>query len=818
MTDYKKLFSYLIEYPTRLLTKSKLVLGQFDKLTQDCGTQPIFYVLKHDSITDLLVLKRACSKAGLPSPFKPVKIGEQLFRRYVCLDKLQPVLQKSSGETDAKAQIQTVLDLHTVNTDLDAKLVPCFVAWGRSPGVETNNIKTLFNDQRKPSWLKKFFIVLFSGRDNFISINEPLSIRHVVENYGSDDEISHKLLRVARFHFQRQRLAMAGPRLWQRDNLITSLLASPVIKKAIEDEAKSKNIPIEKARQTAKSYLDEMSADYRESHIRLLDRIMTWVWNKLYSGLEVKNGDAVRKLAQDGHELIYVPCHRSHMDYLLLTYVIYYQGLVPPHIAAGVNLNFWPMGPIFRRAGAFFIRRSFRGNKLYSETFREYLAQLISKGYAIKFYPESGRSRTGRLLKPKTGMLAMTVQTMLRNLERPVTLVPVYIGYEHVMEVKTYLRELKGEKKKKESWLHLFSILKNLRHFGRGYVNFGQPIKLNKDMTEYQADWKKDCDPYYPPKPAWLNGYITNLSEKIMRNINHAAALNGVTLTAMTLALANKQTLFRDDLESQLALLIDLHKNDSPFNNMTLPPEDNVVELVNNALKMEKFVEEKGEQTTVSIAAEQVVEMSYYRNNIIHLYVIPSIIAAILLENATVDKQKIYQVVQQISPILGNEYFFSVDETALNQHIDHCLQTMQNYLVIELQGEKVSAVDHAQPPYLQLHLLSLIAQETLQRYAIVLQTLEAHPNGLSRSELERTAQEAAKYLAKMHDIKGPEFTDKSILTQFVGELKDRELIVIKEEGRFIASPALAQLAEVIFDLIDGDVFNTIRHASADKGE
>ena len=818
MTDYKKLFSYLIEYPTRLLTKSKLVLGQFDKLTQNCGTQPIFYVLRHDSITDLLVLKRACKKAGLPNPFKPVKIGDQLFRRYVCLDKLQPVLHKTAGETDAKKLIQTVLDLHTNNADLDAKLIPCFIAWGRSPGVETSNIKTLFNDQRKPSWLKKIFIVLFSGRDNFISINEPLSIRHVVEQYGSDAEISHKLLRVARFHFQRQHLAMAGPRLWQRDNLITSMLASPVIKKAIEDEAKSKNISIEKARQTARDYLNEMSADYRESHIRLLDRIMTWVWNKLYSGLEVKNGEAVRKLAQDGHELIYVPCHRSHMDYLLLTYVIYYQGLVPPHIAAGVNLNFWPMGPIFRRAGAFFIRRSFRGNKLYSETFREYLAQLISKGYAIKFYPESGRSRTGRLLKPATGMLAMTVQTMLRNLERPVTLVPVYIGYEHVMEVKTYLRELKGEKKKKESWLHLFSILKNLRHFGRGYVNFGQPIQLNKSMTDYQADWKKDCDPYYPPKPAWLNGYITKLSEQIMCHINHAAALNGVTLSAMTLALASNNTLFRDDLESQLSLLVDLHRENSLFDNMSLPPETQVKDLVDNALKMEKFVEDKGEQTTISIADDQVVEMSYYRNNIIHLYVIPSIIAAILLEKINVERAHIHKVVQLVAPILGNEYFFNIHPSKLTQHIDHCINTMQQHKLVEVAGDNIVAVDHSHPPYLQLHLLSLIAQETLQRYAIVLQTLEAHPNGLSRSELERTAQEAAKYLAKMHDIKGPEFTDKSILTLFVGELKDREMIVIKEEGRFIAAPQLAELADVIFDLLDGDVFNTIRHASADKGE
>ncbi|MER2493864.1 glycerol-3-phosphate 1-O-acyltransferase PlsB [Catenovulum sediminis] len=813
MTDYKKLFSYIFALPIRLLTKSKLILGNLEALEVQNPNKPIFYVLKQDSLTDLLVLERACKKAGLPSPFKTVQLGEQSFRRYVCLDKIQPVIQKKAGKTDAIAKIQSVLDMHVKTPELDAKLVPVFLSWGRAPGKEKAKVKTLFSDQQKPSWLKKVFIVLFSGRDNFISIDEPLSLRFVVEEHGSEAEITKKLLRVARFHFQRQHLAMAGPRLWQRDNMFTALLASPVIKKAIEDEAKSKNISIDKARQTAKSYLEEMAADYRDSWIRMLDTVMTWVWNKLYSGLEVKNGEQVRKLAQEGHELIYVPCHRSHMDYLLLTYVIYHQGLVPPHIAAGVNLNFWPMGGIFRRAGAFFIRRSFRGNKLYSETFREYLAQLINKGHAIKFYPESGRSRTGRLLKPKTGMLAMTVQSMLRGQERPVSLVPVYIGYEHVMEVKTYLRELRGEKKKKESFLHLFSILKNLRHFGRGYVNFGQPITLNKSLTAYQPEWKKDGDPYFPPKPTWLPGYINHVSQHIMCNINHAAALNGVTMIAMVLSVADQHTLFRDDLEKILNLLTRLHAQKSPFPNMTLPPENTAAELINNALKMEKFEFEDKAPATVSIADNSVVELTYYRNNIIHLYVIPSVIAAILVEHKSIVKSHLVKIVEKITPIMANEYFFSIEPEVLQQHLEHCIQTFVEQKIVSIENEKITTVEHSETPYLQLYLLSLIGQETLQRYAAVLNTLDAHPQGLSRSELERSAQEVAKYLAKLHDIKGPEFSDKSILSQFVGQLKEQELIVIKEEGRFIGTPELTELSQTVYALIDGEILNTIRHSS-----
>lgn len=124
--------------------------------------------------------------------------------------------------------------------------------------------------------------------------------------------------------------------------------------------------------------------------------------------------------------------------------------MVPPHIAAGINLNFFPAGPIFRRGGAFFIRRSFKGAPLYSTIFREYLAELFAKGYSVEYFSEGGRSRTGRLLPAKTGMLAMTIQAMLRGLNRPVTLVPVYIGYEHVMEVvltpKSYAANVKRKK------------------------------------------------------------------------------------------------------------------------------------------------------------------------------------------------------------------------------------------------------------------------------------------------------------------------------------------------------------------------------------
>ncbi len=276
----------------------------------------------------------------------------------------------------------------------------------------------------------------------------------MVTEYGADEKIAQKIARVAKMHFAKLRYSAMGPRLPNRDAMFNKILNSEVIQAAIAEEAK-KSSP-EKARKEAEKIINEIAADVKHESLRVADRVLSWLWNKLYQGINVQNADRVRKLALEGHEIVYVPCHRSHMDYLLLSYLLYHQGLVPPHIAAGINLNFWPAGPIFRSWGAFFIRRTFKGNRLYSTIFREYLAELFYRGYSVEYFIEGGRSRTGRLLEPKTGMMSMSLQALQRGLNRSLSIVPVYIGYEHVLEVDTYAKELRGaaKRKKMRAWCY----------------------------------------------------------------------------------------------------------------------------------------------------------------------------------------------------------------------------------------------------------------------------------------------------------------------------------------------------------------------------
>lgn len=413
----------LIKAPIKLFIRTKVVPGDARVELAIDAAKPVIYLLKTRSLSDSISLQQAARKAGLPSPSGQQQLGQIKIDNCLYLESPQGLMIHRKA-TNAAQIFRQIIEQHHQDSALDLQIIPVSVFWGRPPGKIDINWRSLLASKASPNWLRKFFIVLLAGRDNLVYFSRPVSARYMAREHGSDDVIAHKLIRLARTHFQRRHQTVAGPRQMEREHILTSVVTSPAVQQAIVETCESKKISPDKARRQAREFANEIAADYREPLIRFAEKLLTRLWNKVYNGIEVHHAEKIRQLAENGHEIIYVPSHRSHMDYLLLTYAIYHEGLMVPHIAAGINLNFWPAGPIFRRAGAFFMRRSFAGNKLYTAVFREYLEQLFRRGYSVKFYPEGGRSRTGRLLPPKTGMLAMTVQSMFKAPKRPISIVP----------------------------------------------------------------------------------------------------------------------------------------------------------------------------------------------------------------------------------------------------------------------------------------------------------------------------------------------------------------------------------------------------------
>jgi glycerol-3-phosphate O-acyltransferase len=803
MSGWRKLYYKLLNLPLSFLVKSKVI--PTDPISEHGidPTRPVMYVLPYDSKADLLTLRAQCLSHDLPDPLAPLEIDGTLLPRHVFIHDGPRVFPYFVANPESVKLFHDYLDLHRSNPDLDVQMLPVSVMFGRAPGREIQGEDT--PHLRILNGVQKFFAILWHGRDSFVRFSPTVSLRQMATEHGTDKSIAQKLARVARIHFARQRLAAVGPRLPARQDLFNKLLQSKAIEKAVEDEARSKKISHEKAQQNAVEMMEEVAADFSYEAIRVTDRVMGWLWSRLYQGINVNGGERVRQLAQDGHEIVYVPCHRSHMDYLLLSYVLYHQGLVPPHIAAGINLNFWPAGPIFRRLGAFFIRRTFKGNKLYSTVFREYLGELFSRGYSVEYFVEGGRSRTGRLLDPKTGTLSMTLQAMLRGGSRPITFVPIYIGYEHVMEVGTYAKELRGAAKEKESFLQMVRGLRKLRNLGQGYVNFGEPLPLMNYLNKNVPDWRDAIDPIEPQRPAWMTPTVNDIAARLMVRINEAGAANGMNLCVTALLASRQRSLTREQLIEQLECYTQLLRN-VPYSPEATVPDMSAEALLDHAMGMNKFETEKDSIGDIIILPrEQAVLMTYYRNNIHHMLVMPSLIAAIVQQHRETSEAELLRQVSLVYPMLKSELFLRWDTSELPALLDAlCAEMARQGLITLQEGQlRMNPARHR-----SLQLLAAGIRETLQRFAITFAILSAKPT-INRGTLEKESRTLAQRLSVLHGINAPEFFDKAVFTTLVLSLRDEGYISDSGDADAKRTHIMWQM---LADLITSDVRLTIESA------
>lgn len=799
MSALMNLYRKCLEFPLSFLVKNNPIPHSPIEELQLNTAQPIVYVLPYTSQTDFVVFRNNCLNVGLPDPLINNEIAGKSLPRYVFLDEGRQFFKSKGAKKETESIFYNYLESHRTLAELDVQVIPVSVLWGRSPGREDKGLPNL----RLLNGIQKTIAAIWFGRDTFVRFSQAVSMRYMVDNHGADERISQKLARIAKIHFARQRISATGPRLPNRQAMFNKLLQLPVVLQAIEDEAKAKKLTPEKARKEAEKILHEIAADTNHTSLRLADRFLGWLWNKLYQGIQVENADRVRKLALDGHEIVYVPCHRSHIDYLLLSYVLYHQGLVPPHIAAGINLNFWPAGPLFRSWGAFFIRRTFKGNRLYSTLFREYLAELFHRGYSVEYFIEGGRSRTGRLLTPKTGMMSMTLQALQQSQTRPISVVPVYVGYEHVIEVDTYAKELRGAEKEKENAGLVLRVIKKLRNLGKGFVNFGEPITLAAYLNQHYPEWKEETE----ERPTWFNKAVDSVSHQVMININKAAAVNAMNLTGTALLSSRQRALAREQLLEQLGSYQQFLQN-VPYSEDVIIPTETPEEMLEHVLGLDRvgvLVEKDNFGELVRLERNSAVLMTYYRNNIQHLFVLPSLVASLVLHYEAIQKELVVEAVSKIYPFLKAELFLHIPTEDIQGQIEKIIAELQRQQLIHCY-ENMLSINRSRVRSLQLWASAV--REILQRYTITINILQNHPE-IGRAVLEKESQSVAQRLAVLHGINAPEFFDKAVFSTFINSLKENGYF--NEEGNADVSK-LNALSDIFDRVISAEIQLTIKGA------
>lgn len=728
---------------------------------------PVLYILEVGGAADRAALEIVAARCSL------TPTGAQLTYGSAQESSSVDVLRRRQGTIFRKhrwiisSRLERLVKAGKQTDAGELQIVPVAVYWGRAPDKESSLWKLWFSENWQfAGRTRKFFTTILHGRHTLVSFSEPLSLSTLVSSGEPTEILTRKLARVLRAHFRQRRIASLGPDQSHRRMLVDHVVADKSVKKAIRVAANGSS-DLTRTTSKARHYANEIAADVSYPTVRILHRLLTRLWNELYDGVELSGTDRLKNVA-DGRELVYVPCHRSHIDYLLLSYILYMQGYSLPHIAAGINLNLPVVGGLLRRGGAFFLRRSFAGNPLYASVFNAYLKELLHRGHALEYFVEGGRSRTGRLLPPKGGMLAMTVQAYLSKPETPVVFIPVYFGYERLLEGRAFTSELAGGKKQRESIFGLLRSLKTLREdYGRVYVSFGEPIELDDLLNQHKAHWRSEH--FEDEKPEWFKPVIDQLGNTIMRNINEAASVTPISLLATAILATPRGCISQYELIGQLDIYQRLLKS-THAGSLIVVPDIDADELIAHGCRL-GFIERTEDEVgpLVQLRSGQAAPLTYFKNNILHLLTLPALIAAGFSSQNTRHQDELQHLVALTFPILQGELFLSadVDSAVVNQ----TLQGLCDAGLLMQEGDNWTRASAGSREAILLVRLAQVVTPALERDYLCASVLaQAGDQSINTDELATQCRLCADRLARTHGRDSTELYDKYLHHGFVRTL------------------------------------------------
>ncbi len=443
-------------------------------------------------------------------------------------------------------------------------LVPILYIWSRRPKrLKPSLIDIVLGSPEAPSALATSIAFLRNYQRAFVRMGRPIALADFLSAEsrrgaaaGVDVQLTARKVRGALYyHLSREARAVIGPPFKSPRRIREEVLRDRALQETIAAEAARRARPTHEIDRQADRMVREIAARMSPLFFEIIRPLVVWICTRLYQGIELdEEGIAEVRQAANSGGLVLCPSHKSHMDYVILTLMFYQKGLLPPHVAAGINLAFWPFGAIARWCGGFFIRRSFKGDRLYSAVVRAYVKRLMRDGFPQEFFIEGGRSRTGKLAFPKTGLLAMEVDAWHEGAERDLFFVPVAIDYEKLPEGKSYARELGGGDKKKESFWSLLEARKILRsRHGRIYVQFDRPISLAALTGGRRAGGDGNGEGNGTAEDK-RRAFVQSLANRIAYGINRASTITPVGLCAAAL-LSGTEAVGGAELAWRIALL-----------------------------------------------------------------------------------------------------------------------------------------------------------------------------------------------------------------------------------------------------------------------
>lgn len=637
-------------------------------------------------------------------------------------------------------------------TDRPIQILPVVVLWNRSPEPARTEVgRFLLGSEDNPGALGKLLALTTRQGDALVQVGEPVALADYAERIRDEGSRRYKALRlVLRRYLYREARVVRGPRSRPRGWIRRQVLQSREIGDMVAREAMATGKSVEDVQALAAKTYDGIAARFSFAAVRVAAALCRFIWNRIYSGIDVRpqDLDRIREALRTGTPVL-VPCHRSHLDYLLISSLLFEHDIVIPHIVAGENLSFWPVGPFLRRCGAFFVRRSFAGDRVFPAVFARYLRELVRMEVPVEFFIEGGRSRTGKLLPPKTGVLGMVMDAAAEAREdREVTFLPVYIGYEQIAEERAYARELSGARKEKENVGQVVKATGVLRQrYGKVYLRVGTPLSAREILAG--ADW-----PTLPKSKR--HELLMGTGERLLHRINAEAVALPTAMVALGILAHPRRGLRHAELRARVERLRSFLaaagvREAGGFSHLDGILEEALTRFSKGKLLQAMEDEEHGRVYT--IVPERRVTLELYKNTVMHAFAPAAYFAGAVraLGQDRVDRA-------EVSRLFRLQQFLLRYEFVLDPDADEATLEAQAVRALEAYGALRTEPDGGLVVAERVRIVEIanLVANFLESYVLVLRAARGTRGPMEAKQLPRDALALGKTLLAVDELSRPE--------------------------------------------------------------
>jgi glycerol-3-phosphate O-acyltransferase len=531
----------------------------------------------------------------------------EIFAQYYKEDTDLSALMSGSGIVLLFCEPE-ILNYSSYINHKNSALYVSLILWSRINRFKNKSQRFIY-----PSGFLKFLLLITrSGRAEVI-ISQELD-KSFLQSNNLVVSIQKKI--------EEERQSILGRPVSNRKQLIESILNDEHFLSQLSD-IRNDGDNIKKA----KHYLYEIAANRNYPSIGRFARFLEFIFSKITDGIVVdKEGiERIREISKT-KQIVYLPSHRSHADYLLTGVFFYKSKLNIPLFAAGVNMAFFPFGSFFRRLGAYFLRRSFKNNRIYALCFKTYLQFQIHEGNNQLFYIEGGRSRTGKLLPPKLGMLSIIITMLKENRIDDLEFVPISIDYSKLFEDDSYISELAGNEKKDESFLSIIESAKLLKQKqGKIYIQFGKSFSVREYIKN--TDLKIETD-----DSSIFQNSVEKIGKKVIHEINSAITITPSSILSLVLLISPKRNIISTEVMRASRMIHNYLRGKDARTIFDEKAFDIALKhvlktFINNNLLKSKT---SGSEQILTLEAENRLYLDYYKNSIIHLFLPLAFITTII--------------------------------------------------------------------------------------------------------------------------------------------------------------------------------------------